>query len=259
MVVDFLNQFSLPVGLFIFSLLTVSFGLAIYLIAHYLIRSYIVKSHERVGRVLFRVGASLLGLILSITFANQRVEYFKIKDGLEREAAKLVSIHNALGLFETEQAEEIQLQIRDYISITSESGWDYLYDNPFDAKTFVMFDQIYKSLYSLETNNDIQEKVKANIINDARMVFDYLQIRLYSTRPESQNLIYTTVFGLIIIMILFSVYKPDLISLSFLGLYVMFIGVVLYFILMMTYPLRGPLQIEAGPFNLLREIIEQNF
>gem|GEM_PF-6198176 len=62
--------------------------------------------------------------------------------------------------------------------------------------------------------------------------------------------------GLLAIMILFTVYPPDRITIGFIAIYVSFIGVVPYFILMMTYPLKGPLQIVAGPFLLLKDRIE---
>ena len=71
-------------------------------------------------------------------------------------------------------------------------------------------------------------------------------------------LIYTSVFGLAGIMILFAVFPPDRLTVGFLIIYVAFIAIILYFILMMGNPLKGPLQIEPSPFLLLKETIEAN-
>jgi len=58
---------------------------------------------------------------------------------------------------------------------------------------------------------------------------------------------------------MFSVFPPDLITVGFLALYIAFIAVVLYFISMMGNPLKGPLQLDPGPFILLKETIETQF
>lgn len=96
--IDFLYNHGLGTGLLLFIEISILLSLAIYLTTHYLIRNALKKNHERVGRTLFRVGASLLRLLLSITFANQRVSYLTLKITIEAEALKLVDIHIDLGL-----------------------------------------------------------------------------------------------------------------------------------------------------------------
>jgi len=83
-----------------------------------------------------------------------------------------------------------------------------------------------------------------------------LQSKIYSSAADSNHLIYTSIFGLAVLMLLFAVYSPDLLTLGFLSLYVAFIAVVLYFIIMMSNPMIGPLKIDPGPFLLLKETIE---
>ncbi len=257
--IDFLIDKSLGTGVVFFVFITIAFGLIIYLSFHFLIKDKLKKNHERVGRTLFRVAASLLALILSITFANQRVEYFKLKNSLEAEASKLVDIHLDLGLYDTQEAQLLQAKIRDYIVYISEDGWKSLENDPFMSRPFVLFREFYVEIYNLEPKTPFQVKLKENLLDDIDLISDYLQVRLYSTRTESNQLIYTSVFGLAVIMILFTVYPPDRITIGFLSLYVAFIGVTLYFILMMSNPLKGPLQIEPGPFLLLKETIEANY
>jgi len=245
-------------GLPLFMLIVIVFGVLLYLGAHRLLKNHIKKEHERVGRILFRTSASLLGLILSFTFANQRVDYFRLKESLESEASSLVDIHMGLRIFNTAEANMIQKEVRDYIVFVSEDGWKSINSNPFDSRTVKQFESIYQHIYELKTENEIQEQIRNNLIQDIDEVSDFLQIRMYSTRPEQFNLIYSSVFGLFVIMVLFSVYPPNRLNVIFLSLYVGFIGLLLYFILMMNNPLVGPLQLKARPFELLKETIEND-
>lgn len=256
--IDILISVPMIIGLPLFMLIVIILGALLYQGAHILLKKYISKEHERVGRVLFRTSASLLGLILSFTFANQRVDYFRLKDSLVSEASSLVDIHMGLRIFNTAEANIIQQEVRDYIVIITEDGWKSINSNPFESRTIKQFQSIHQHIYELKTENEIQEQIRNNLIQDIDQVSDFLQVRMYSTRPEQFNLIYTSVFGLFVIMVLFSVYPPNRLNIIFLSLYMGFIGLLLYFILMMNNPLVGPLQLKAKPFEILKETIENN-
>lgn len=256
--IDFLIDLSLISGLVIFIITIISFSLIIYLTFHYLIKDILKKSHNNVGRILFRVAASLLSLILSITFANQRVSYFQLKTSMVAEASKMVDIVIDIDLFDTEEGNLIKAKIRNYVLYISEDGWKSLQEDPFNSRPFALFREIYLDINHLEANTPLQERLKGNMLNDIDIISDYIQVRLYSSREKSSPLIYVSVFGLAGIMILFSVFPPDRLTLGFLCIYTSFIGIILYFILMMGNPLKGPLQIEASPFLLLKETIETN-
>jgi hypothetical protein len=254
--IDILYNLSLVAGLALFLIITIIFSFIIYLAIHYLIRRDLEKNHERVGRTLFRVAASLLALILSITFANQRVSYFKLKTAIEAEASKLVDIHIDLGLIDSEESRLLQVKVRDYVMTIAEDGWLALHTDPFKSRQFVQFLEIYDDINRFQVKNEFEQGIKQNLKSDIDQVSDFLQARVYSTRAESNHLIYTSFFGLTVIMILFAVYPPDKITVMFLASYISFIGVVLYFILMMSNALKGPLQIEPGPFLMLKDTIE---
>jgi hypothetical protein len=255
---DFLIPIPMILGLPLFMLIVIVIGGSLYFGAHRLMNKHIRKEHERVGRVLFRTSASLLGLILSFTFANQRVDYFRLKQSLESEASSLVDIHMGLRIYNTAEANIIQKEVRDYIFFITEDGWKSINTNPFLSRTFQQFFKIFEHIHELNAENEHQQQIKNDLIQDIDMVSDYLQVRMYSSRPEQFNLIYTSVFGLFVIMVLFSVYPPNRLNIVFLSLYNGFIGLLLYFILMMNNPLMGPLQVKPEPFLILKESIERN-
>lgn len=245
---------SLPMFLFV----TVFLSLLIYLIAHKVVRNQLKRRHERTGRVLFRTTASLLALMLSLTFANQRVNYFKIKDSLESEAAHLVDIYIDLQLFKSQQAKEIQEKVKHYIRSILHEDFKVQGENPFFTGSVYIFINLYNKISDLEVTSDKQQQLKQNLLADIDAVSDFMQVRGYRSKPEPLNLIYIATFGFIVSSILFSVYRPDKISISFLSLYNAFVAIVLYFIIMMNNPMIGPLKIKNEPFKILIEIANMN-
>jgi len=251
----FLNAGLLP-GLVMLVVATISYSLIVYLSTFYIFKAHLQKKHEKIGRILFRVTASLLALILSISFANQRVVFFNIQSSIEAEAAAIVDLKVDLDFFDTDEAHTIREELINYIMHISNDGWKSLEDDPFRSESFNKFLDIYSGIINLEAKTPVQERLKGNLLNDVDKLSDFLQVRLYTSRQKSSPLVYISIIGLAISMILFIVYPPDRITIAFLSLYVAFIGIVLYFILMMSNPLKGPLQIEPGPFLLLQETIE---
>ncbi len=256
--IDLFNELPFFIGLPIFMILVAVLAAIIYLVSNNLVRNHIKKEHERVGRILFRTSASLLALILSLTFANQRVEYFKIKNGLEIEAAKLVDVYRDLDLYETTEAESLIDELKLYIKITVENGWTSIEKDAFSSKEVLQFMKIYKRIHSLQAENEMQVRLRNNMLSDIDDISDYMQIRLYTALEEPRELLYTSIFGILVVMVLFSVYTPDKLNIFFVTMYNLFLGLVLYFIIMMGNPLKGPLQIKAKPFQLLAETIIKN-
>ena len=255
---DFFYIWPLTLSLSVFILFAVLGSLFIYLISYWAIRKKLSKSHERTGRTLFRTTASLLALLLSFTFANQRVSYFKIKDSLESEAAHLVDIYLDLQFYDTPETAELLEKEKHYIKSILKEGLDHEKDNPFFTSSESIFISIYHKALDLRPVNDRQAQLKQNILADLDLVSDFMQMRGYRSQAEPLNLIFIASFGFVVSAILFSVYKPDGITIGFLSLYNAFISTVLYFIIMMNNPLLGPLKIQNEPFKILIDIANMN-
>jgi hypothetical protein len=250
---DFFFKWPIEYSLSAFLFVALTASALIYLISHRLIRSQLSKAHERTGRVLFRTTASLLALLLSFTFANQRVNYYKIKDSLELEASQLVDIWLDLQLYNTSEAEEIQEKLRHYIrSILHEelpSEQNILF-----TPSAAIYMNLYVKISDLKPENEKQNQLKVNLLADIDEVSDFMQVRGYRSRPQPHNLIYIAGFGFVVSCILFAVYKPDRIAISFFSLYNAFVAIVLYFIIMMNNPMIGPMKLENEPFRMIIEI-----
>lgn len=241
-----------------FLLVAIICSLIIYLLARLAVKNRIKKQHERTGRVLFRTTASLLALLLSLSFANQRVNYYKIKDALESEASQLVDIWLDLQLYGTDEAKELQTKVRFYIRSILKDEIDYKHENPLFGPPVGIFMMLYSQISDLEPETEKQARLKENLLADVDEVSDFMQVRNYRSRPEPLILIYIAAFGFVVSSILFSVYPPDRISISFFTLYNAFVAIVLFFIIMMNNPLIGPLKIENEPFKMIDALANMN-
>lgn len=257
---EFFLQLPLPAGILLFVSCTIIAGVLIYLLTYRLFtQKHLKKSHEKPGRLLFKACAGLLSLMLSFTFASQRVDHYKVKNSLEVQASQMVSIHTDLGQMSDTSARHIQKKLRAYVSEILAEGWRPLTDNPTQARTIVLFNEIYKDILRLKTEKPMEENLKNSIVNNFRLAAESIQIRIYQSQPEAPVLVYIAILGLVIIMILYSVYKPDRISILFISLYNAFIGVVMYFIILLNNPLAGPLQVGFQPFQILEKAIQAKF
>ena len=251
---EFFFEWPLYKSLSAFLFVALFSSLIIYFLAHSAIKSRLSKPHERTGRVLFRTTASLLALLLSFTFANQRVNYYKIQDSLESEASQLVDIWLDLQLYGTQEALDLQEKVNHYIRSILHDELNYNEEKSLFGPPLGIFINLYNSISELEPETSKQAQLKQNLLTDIDEVSDFMQVRNYRSRAEPLVLIYIATFGFVVSSILFAVYKPDRISITFFTLYNAFVAIVLYFIIMMNNPLIGPLKIQNEPFKMINEI-----
>lgn len=248
---EFLLSLPLLTGLLMTIAVVVLAGHFIYVGFHQLIQKYLDKKHERMGRVLFRTSAGLLAFIISLSYANYQLAYLKIEESLEEEAAQLVDVYIDLKILDTEEAHSMRKDVENYIQSIIDNQWKYISDKPFTSKTMARFFELYKKAHDLTCENDYQETIKKGILQDLDEVSDFMQVRAYKTQSKTPYLLYIVVIGMVIVYCFYTVYKPDIISITFLALFNVFVAVILYLVLALSNPLTGPLKIEPAPFELI--------
>ena len=130
----FLNL-SLWSGIFVVIVIFAIPGLfVVVLVSRKVIQNKLTKQHERVGRLLFRVCASLLALLLSISFANEEMNYNKVVNSLEEEASLIASAMMKLKMHRSETAEKIREGLLQYVDYTIEDRWENVVNNPYLTK-----------------------------------------------------------------------------------------------------------------------------
>lgn len=218
-----------------------------------LIEQNLTKQHERVGRLLFRVSASLLALLISLSYANEKISYNKVTDSIEEEAALISTVYLKLTMHNSEVAEMIKTDLRNYVNLTIEDDWKSAVNNPYYSDLAGVVRHLNILTRQLSSENTTQIELKSEIIADIDQLTKTMQIKHYSSHSKMPYLFYILGFGLVITWSFFAVYKLDLISVSLLTLYNTFIAVVVYFVIMLGNPLIGPVKIKPVPFEILSE------
>lgn len=216
------------------------------------INQRLTKQHEKVGRIFFRLTAGLIAFLISLSYANGRINQTRVMDSLDTEAALIVNVVLKLNMLQSKEANVIKESIKNYINSTISDSWKNVEGNPFYSKTSEFIITAKNLAYELPVKNQTEEKIKNDIIAEVNEITKLMQVRIYSQKPFVPYLVYILGMGLIFVWIFFTVYDLDIVSLSFLSLYNIFIVVLIYFIFMMSNPLIGPLKIDAHSFTIMK-------
>lgn len=246
--------FDIPVwaGLLIIASSVTLFGLIFVIGIKKLLNSKITKQHEKVGRILFRVTAGLVALLISLSYANEKLEKNKITDSLNMESSIIVNLIVKLDILNTEESKIIKGHLHNYVTRTITDHWKDIEENPFFSKSSGYLIKTNKLLYALPVKNDVEEKLKHDMIDDIIQINNLMQVRIYSKRTEISPIIAIILFGLMLVWVFYSVYNLDFVSLLFISLYNIFIAILIYLIFMLSNPLKGPLKIEAPSFSIVK-------
>lgn len=246
--------FHLPVwqGLLVLIIGSVSIGILTVYIVRKLIVNKLTKQHEKVGRLLFRVLAGLLALLISLSYANERLEHNRVRDSLEREAALIANVYLKLGVHNTPVADTIKEELIKYVEYTISDKWEEVNSNPYHSKMTETIIKVIGLAYQLVSESENQALAKKIIIQELNEVVNLMQIRFYARYALLPYLVYILSVGILFMWIFFAIYNPDSISLIFLSLYNTFLAVLIYFIIMLSNPMVGGLKIKADAFIVLQ-------
>jgi len=239
-----LLELPLFLGLFIFVLTISATGLIVAFFSRKMIKNRLTKEHEKVGRLLFRVTAGLIALLVSLSYANEKVNHNKILDAMENEAAIIITVAMRLNHFESDEAKSAYKKIYDYVELTINDEWKNMGSNPYFSKITQSLIEAYYLTTSIPTNNKNEDLEKIMILNDINEIISLGQTRVYSELPSTPYLIYILLCGLAFMWIFFSIYKPDFVSLLFLTLYNVLIAILIYFVFSLSNPFAGPLKVK---------------
>jgi hypothetical protein len=249
---DFLLDLPAWVGVLIMTSSISLLGLCTAILSKRLLKSSITKEHEKIGRLLFRVTAGLIALLISLSYANERVNQSKIIDSLEEEASLIVNLMIGLDNLESPEANEVAEALVDYVELTIDEHWENIDSNPFFSGATNALIGANKLIYHLPAET-IQEELQRNmLIRDANQLTKLMQIRIYSEHSLVPYLIFILIVALIFMWVFFSIYKLDFVALFFLSLYNIIIAILIYFIFVLSNPLIGPLKIDAHSFSIIK-------
>ena len=251
-ILEFLLELPLALGLFLFILFISSAGIIIVYLFKKLIGNRMTKQHEKVGRLLFRVIAGLIALLVSLSYANERVHQSKIIDSMEEEAAIIIAVSMRLSQFNSFEAKTAYTKINEYVALTIDDNWENIENDPYFSRITQSMIEAHRQILKIPTENESEILEKKMILSDVNDIIKLSQIRVYSQHTSTPHLIYILFIGLLFMWVFFTVYTLDLISLLFLTFYNILIAVLIYFVFSLSNPLIGPLKVDPYAFTIVK-------
>lgn len=249
---EFLLELPLLLGLFITILIVSLAGIIVAIIAKKLIGNEMTRQHERIGRLLFRVVAGLIALLVSLSYANERVRQSKVINSMEEEASIIVNLSMRLSHFESIEAKNAFKKIVDYVELTINDDWKNIEEDPYFSKTTQSLIEANSFVLKMPISNEMEQLEKQMIINDLDAIIKLTQARVYAQHVSTPQLIYILLFALTIMWIFFTVYKLDFMSLFFLSLYNVLIAILIFFIFSLRNPFIGPLKVKPHSLMIVK-------
>ncbi len=246
--------FNIPVwqGILLLVVLVNLLGTLVVWLSRKLIVVRLTKQHERIGRLLFRVSAGLIALLISLSYANERVEFNRVRDSLEHEASLITNVFIKLELHHSATADSMHVLLKKYVELTIDDHWEQANANPYYSSIAQTMGALAALALDLPENDKRQAVLKAQVIEEVNQMVNLMQVRFYAKHALFPFLVYVLGIGMLFMWMFFAVYNPDVISLFFLGLYNSFLVLLIYFIIVLSNPLVGVLRIEPDAFKVLK-------
>lgn len=210
------------------------------------------KQHEKVGRLLFRVTAGLIALLVSLSYANEKVRQTKIIDSMEEEASIIINVSLRLSHFNSVQAANAYKKINDYVELTINDDWTDIKNDPYFSISAQSLIEAHNLILKIPTNNESEILEKKIMLTEFNDLIKLSQIRIYSQHTSTPKLIYILLCGLTFMWIFFTVYQLDVVSLLFLTLYNVLIAILIYFVFALSNPLIGPLKVKPHSLTIVK-------
>ncbi len=249
---EILLELPISLGIIITVLFTCTASIVVVLLTKKLIGNKITKQHEKVGRLLFRVTAGLIALLISLSYANERVRQSKIINSMEEESSAIINVGMRLSHFKSIEAKSAYKKIYDYVNLTINNDWENISSDPYFSRITQSLIEANNLVLKIPTTNENEAFEKKIILNDLNEILKLTQIRIYSHTALTPYLIYILFCGLVFMWIFFTVYKLDFVSLLFLTLYNILIAILIYFVFSLSNPLIGPLKVEPHSLKIVK-------
>jgi len=249
--------FSLPpwVGCAVVMVSTAVMGFVVYLVFYKFLSKYKSEDMKDSIPALFRAVGIFVSLMLALAFSEVLAEQRKIRNSLQREAVAISDIYSVLKQFDIEKTREIRTILIDYAQAVIDDDWPALANDKLGQRTYALKRQLVKGVINLKPSTPIQEKMWSNILTDIDRLSDYRLVRLDSAVARPAVYVYVIIFGFMITMECFGVYRPQAPLIALVTLYMIFVGLVLYLVLALSDPFQSGIGVAPTSFEYLVETL----
>jgi hypothetical protein len=253
---------SLPwwLGSMLSAFLAITLGMSIYIASHYSFGRNCDARTEDLAINLFRILATLLSLLLSLTFADLREGISEVRQSVEAEASALGNTLRDLEAFDDAAAARAQTQLITYLRSAVEEEWDQLRDGQISTRTMVLFGNAKQAIYDLEPKTSRQEKIHNRLIADISSVNSTRASRLVYRGGSGRLLfLYVALAGFASTAALLCTYPPRSKSLTFIAVYFGFFGVLTHIVFELGQFYEGLAAVTPEPLEFLLTLAKERY
>ena len=254
--IDFLISLSTWLGCPVAMGFTTVTGFVVYLVSYKLIAKYKREDMKEPTNNVFRVVGTLVSLMLALTFSEVSVDFRTIRNAIQRETVAISDIFEALKLFDIERTREIRTILIEYTQAVIDDDWPALANDKLGLRTGDLKNRLTEAVMNLEPATSNQKKLWAFIAADLDVLSDHRIVRLDSALAKPSIYVYVVIFGFLVTMACFGVYRPQAPLIVLVTLYTVFVGLVLYLVLALSDPFQGDIAIAPTPFEHLVETLQ---
>ena len=254
--IEFLLSISTWAGCLISMGFTAVVGFVVYLVFYKFILKYKREDMKDSTSNLFRVVGMLISLMLALAFSEVITEMRTIRNAIQRETVAISDIHSALKRFDVERTREIRTILIDYVQAIIDDDWLALAEDRLSQRARDLKTQLNEGVLSLKPANPTQEKMFSHILADIDALSDHRIIRLNAALSKPPVYVYVIIFGFLVTMACFGVYRPQSPLIVLVALYTIFVGFVLFLVLDLSDPFRGGFGVAPTPFEYFIETLQ---
>jgi len=249
---------SLPTwaGLALSMIVTSVMGLVVYLLFYKLILQFKPRDLKEPTANIFRVVGLLVSLVLALAFSEVMIELRTTRTAIQREVVALSDIFGVLKMFGIEETRDIRTILIHYAQAVVDDDWPALSNDKLGQRAGDLKKQLVESVLNLKPTTPNQEKMLSHILADIDALSDYRVVRLDSALAKPPVYVYVIIFGFLVTMACFGVYRPQAPLVVLVLLYTVFVGLVLYLVLAMSDPFQGSFGVAPAPFEYLVETLQ---
>jgi hypothetical protein len=252
---DTLFRMNSVANLLIFVLGIVLMGFIPYLLGYRLFGRTADGNTKEVATHLFRAVGMLLGLMLSINFANVRTAYVKIQDSVELEAKEIGELASDFKRFGSGDAAKLREKLLEYLKVVIDDEWPRLAEGSLSQKAQELFLEIEDGILSLQPDSQYQQDLKDRLMKDIDEISDNRAARIYAGNVSLSWFVVVIMIGFSISSFLLCVNPVRPSTLLLISCYSAFIGIVLYSIVALNHPYHGFTHVSVKPFQTIHNTL----
>jgi hypothetical protein len=231
-------------------------GLATYALARTAVGKRTDEKSADLALNLFRVLATLLALLLSLTFSDVSDEIREVRHAVDLETSQLSNSFRNLVAYDTPEANAVKDKLIQYIDLVVDHEWQALQQGELSRETIKLFGEVKVAIVNLQPSNTRQEKLLQRLIADINGINETRARRqVHRGVYGAPAFFYVALFGFVWTVALLSVYPPGNGSIVFICFYCAFIGIVIYLTLGLTYNFIGFGAVSPEPLEYLANFV----